>query len=151
MAFDGTLSRLSAGAERPVSEGLFVLYHGVQAPDPQPLVLSPNRDGIDERQLFRYKLPRAAAVAVRLIGPDGGIRYSENSTKARGSYQQSWPGTRPTGRASPRQLALGRHGARRAGPELDGRAAVHAQHDARLPARVPRGRELGRPGRPTSR
>jgi flagellar hook assembly protein FlgD len=102
MAFDGTLlSRPSAGAERPVSEGLFVLYHGVQAPDPQPLVLSPNKDGIDERQLFRYKLPRPAAVAVRLIGPDGGIRHSENSTKARGSYQVSWPGTRPDGSLEP--------------------------------------------------
>jgi hypothetical protein len=95
MAFDGTLlSRPSAGAERPVSEGLFVLYQGVQAPDPEPVVLSPNRDGLDERQLFRYKLPRPAAVAVRLIGPDGGIRYSENATKARGWYQLSWPGTR---------------------------------------------------------
>jgi hypothetical protein len=95
MAFDGTLlSRPSAGPERPVSEGLFVLYHGVQAPDPDPLVLSPNKDGIAERQLFRYKLPRPATVAVRLIGPDGGIRYSENATKARGSYQLSWPGTR---------------------------------------------------------
>jgi Phosphodiester glycosidase len=95
MAFDGALlSRPSARAERPVSEGLFVLYHGVQAPDPQPLVLSPNKDGIDERQLFRYKLPRNAAVAVRLIGPDGGIRYSENATKPRGWYQLSWSGTR---------------------------------------------------------
>jgi len=95
MAFDGSLlSRPSAGAERPVSEGLFVLYQGVQAPDPEPVVLSPNRDGLDERQLFRYKLPRPAAVAVRLIGPDGGIRYSENATKARGWYQLSWPGTR---------------------------------------------------------
>jgi Phosphodiester glycosidase len=95
MAFDGTLlSRPSAGPERPVSEGLFVLYHGVQAPDPDPLVLSPNRDGIAERQLFRYKLPRPATVAVRLIGPDGGIRYSENATKARGTYQLSWSGTK---------------------------------------------------------
>lgn len=95
MAFDGTLlSRPSAGPERPVSEGLFVLYQGVQAPDPDPLVLSPNRDGVGERQLFRYKLPRSAAVAVRLIGPDGGIRYTENAAKTRGWYQLSWPGTK---------------------------------------------------------
>jgi hypothetical protein len=33
-------------------------------------------------------------VAVRLIGPDGGIRYSENATKVRGSYQVAWPGLR---------------------------------------------------------
>jgi Phosphodiester glycosidase len=98
MAFDGTLlSRPSATVERPVSEGLFVLYQGVQAPDPDPLVLSPNRDGIGERQLFRYKLPRNGAVAVRLIGPDGGIRYSESAIKPRGSYQLSWPGTRVDG------------------------------------------------------
>ena len=57
-------------------------------------MLSPNKDGVGERQLFRYKLPRNAAVAVRLIGPDGGVRYTENSTKARGSYQLSWPGTK---------------------------------------------------------
>ena len=95
LAFDGTvLSRPSAGPERPVAEGLFVLYHGVQAPDPDPLVLSPNKDGIAERQLFRYKLPRPATVAVRLIGPDGGIRYSENATKGRGWYQHAWPGLR---------------------------------------------------------
>jgi hypothetical protein len=95
MAFDGQLlSRPSASFERPVSEGLFVLYQGVQAPDPDPLVLSPNKDGVGERQLFRYKLPRNAAVAVRLIGPDGGFRYSENSTKARGWYQLSWAGTK---------------------------------------------------------
>jgi Phosphodiester glycosidase len=102
MAFDGTLlSRPSAGPERPVSEGLFVLYHGVQAADPDPLVLSPNKDGIAERQLFRYKLPRPATVAVRLIGPDGGIRYSENATKARGTYQLSWPGTKLDGSLEP--------------------------------------------------
>ena len=95
MAFDGQLlSRPSAGPERPVSEGLFVLYHGVQAPDPDPLVLSPNRDGVADRQLFRYKLPRNADVAVRLIGPDGRVRYSENAAKTRGSYQLSWAGTR---------------------------------------------------------
>jgi len=29
-----------------------------------------------------------------LIGPDGGIRYSENAAKPRGSYQLSWPGTK---------------------------------------------------------
>ena len=95
MAFDGTLlSRPAAQVERPVSEGLFVLYQGVHAPDPDPLVLSPNKDGVGERQLFRYKLPRNAAVAVRLIGPDGAFRYSENSSKTRGWYQLSWPGTK---------------------------------------------------------
>jgi hypothetical protein len=98
MAFDGELlSRPSGGLERPVSEALFVLYHGVQAPNPEPLVLSPNRDGVDDRQLFRYKLPRNADVAVRLIGPDGGIRYTENARKTRGSYQLPWPGTRADG------------------------------------------------------
>jgi Phosphodiester glycosidase len=98
MAFDGTLlSRPSLGGERPVSQGLFVLYHGVQAQDPEPVVVSPNKDGIDERQIFRYKLPRNATVAVRLIGPDGGIRYSENATRTRGNYQLPWSGTRADG------------------------------------------------------
>jgi hypothetical protein len=100
MAFDGELlSRRAVGGERPVSEGLFVLYHGVQAPDPDPIVLSPNKDGVAERQLFRYKLPRSAAVAVRLIAPDGRVVYSENARKARGWYQLTWPGTRVDGSA----------------------------------------------------
>ena len=80
---------------------------------------------------------------VRLIGPDGGIRYSENSTKARGSYQLSWPGTKVDGSARARGrwrwvvTALDEQG-----QSSVGRAALHAQHDARLPARLARGREL---------
>lgn len=106
MAFEGELLNRPSGpaGERPVSNALFVFYTGVQAPPPDVPVLTPNGDGVDERQLLRYKLVRSSTVAVRLLGPDAVARYSEDGTKARGLYQLDWPGRKVDG-----------------SPELDGR------------------------------
>jgi hypothetical protein len=99
MAFDGQLLNrpLDRSGERPVSEGLFLLYEGVQVADPAVDVLSPNGDDENERQLLTYKLVRRSQVAVRLIGPDRAVRYSEDGVKEPGVYQLPWTGRKEDG------------------------------------------------------
>ena len=59
MAFDGPLlNRPSDGGERAVSTALQLMYYGVYAPTPDPLI-SPNGDGVGERQrALSYKVVR---------------------------------------------------------------------------------------------
>ncbi len=61
LAFDGRLLNRPTRGERPMSEMLGVLYSGVYAAPPEPAVLSPNGDGIDERQTFRYRVVRPSS------------------------------------------------------------------------------------------
>jgi hypothetical protein len=92
LAFDGTLLNRPAKGERPVSELLAVQYAGVYAPQPQPLLLSPNGDGIDETQTFRYRVVRPSAVTVSLVDPLGASRVVESGQRAPGTYTVSWTG-----------------------------------------------------------
>src|SRR3954454_5878076 len=88
MAFDGRLmNRPSApGGERPVAESLAVLYNGVYAPPPLLSVVSPNGDGIDEKQQVAYKLVRPATVTASLIGPGGVTGFTETVSRQGGVY-----------------------------------------------------------------
>ena len=99
MAFDGTLLNRPSDpdGERPVSEGLFVLYGGVYVAPPTEEVLSPNGDGVAESQTLGYKLPRPATVTVTLIGPDNVSRTLELGPKVAGSYRLPWTGLRDDG------------------------------------------------------
>jgi hypothetical protein len=93
MAFDGkVLNRPSdPGGERPVAETLAVLYSGVYAPTPALPVVSPNGDGIAERQQLSYKVVRASAVTASLIGPGGATAFTDTGTREPGVYDFTWP------------------------------------------------------------
>ncbi len=97
MAFDGRLLSRPVGRERPIADALLVLYGGVYVPQPSEQVLSPNGDGVSDRQLLSYRLVRPSNVTVNLIGPDGVPRYTFAGEQAPGTYPLDWPGTKPDG------------------------------------------------------
>jgi flagellar hook assembly protein FlgD len=99
MAFDGALLNRPSdpGGERPVSEGLFVLYTGVTVAPPSEAVLSPNGDGAGEVEALSYRLVRPSTVTVSLIGPDKAPRVLDEGAKGPGVYRFSWNGTNADG------------------------------------------------------
>ena len=93
MAFDGTVlnSPSDPTGERPVKEALLVFYSGVYAPPASQPVVSPNGDGIAERQALSYKIVRPSTVSAQLIGPDGRSYYTDSGPRAPGVYKVAWP------------------------------------------------------------
>src|SRR5262245_34784029 len=97
MAFDGTLLSRPSGPERPVGDALVVAYAGVYLPLPLEAVLTPNGDGVSDRQRLVYRVVRQSTVNVNLLGPDGVPRYTFSGAAAPGTYALDWPGTTPDG------------------------------------------------------
>jgi hypothetical protein len=93
MAFDGKLLNRPSdpGGERLVAESLSVLYTGVYAPRPALTVVSPNGDGIAERQELSYKVVSPSSVTASLVGPGGVTAFTETVDRAPGIYKVSWP------------------------------------------------------------
>jgi hypothetical protein len=93
MAFDGKLLNRPSdpGGERPVAETLAVLYSGVYAPAPALSVVSPNGDGIAERQQLSYKVVRTSTVTASLVGPGGATALTDTGTREPGMYNFAWP------------------------------------------------------------
>ncbi len=87
LAFDGRLlSAPSAGAERAVSNSLMYLYYGVYAPVPSVPVVSPNGDGVADREIVSFKVVRPSTVEARLVGPGGHVFYKEETQQEPGTY-----------------------------------------------------------------
>ena len=103
MAFDGQLLNRPSdpGGERPVAESLSIFYTGVYAPPPALPVISPNGDGIAERQALAYKVVKPSAVEAQLIGPSGATGYTESGQRNPGVYRVSWPASAKAARAQP--------------------------------------------------
>jgi hypothetical protein len=103
MAFEGSLLNRPSdpGGERAVADSLNVFYYGVYAPPPVETVVSPNGDGVAERQQLEYKLVRPAAVTATLIGPDNVERPLETAQRTPGRYRFTWTGLRPNGTLEP--------------------------------------------------
>jgi hypothetical protein len=93
VAFDGQLLNRPSdpGGERPVGEALVIAYTGVYAPPLAP-TLSPNQDGVGDREALAYKLVRPSTVSAKVVGPDGSVRELDNGLKQPGRYQLSWDG-----------------------------------------------------------
>jgi Phosphodiester glycosidase len=93
MAFDGKLLNRPSdpGGERLVANALAVVYTGIYAPTPPLQVVSPNGDGIAERQQLAYKVVSPSTVTASLIGPDGSSAFSQNVSRQPGTYSFSWP------------------------------------------------------------
>lgn len=96
LAFDGKLLDRPAAAEQPVSEMLAVTYAGVYAPPLVSAQLSPNGDGVDETQTFKYRVARPSTVSVSLVDPLGTTRPIETAqVRAPGTYTDVWSGLKP--------------------------------------------------------
>ena len=93
MAFEGRLLSRRVGPERPIADALIVAYTGVYVPQPLEAVLSPNGDGIAERQRLSYKIVRPSTVTAGLVGPDGVPRVSFSGPLPAGTYPLDWSGT----------------------------------------------------------
>jgi hypothetical protein len=93
LAFNGSLlNRPSdAGGERPASTSLQLMYYGVYAPTPNPVV-SPNGDGVDERQrALSYKVVRPSTVTATLVAPGGEPAFTETVVREPGTYPVAFP------------------------------------------------------------
>jgi hypothetical protein len=103
VAFDGRLLNRPSdpGGERPVGDGLFLFYYGVQAPAPSESVLSPNGDGIAEVESLSYKVVRSSTVTASLIGPDRIPRETQTGTRTPGIYRLTWTGRTSDGTPEP--------------------------------------------------
>ncbi len=97
MAFDGRLLSRPAGPERAIADALVVSYGGVYVPAPTEPVLSPNGDGVAEKEHLAYKLVRQSNVNASLIGPDGLARFSFVGPAAPGTYPLDFVGLKPDG------------------------------------------------------
>jgi hypothetical protein len=98
VAFDGRLLNRPSDptGERPVAEALVVGYTGVYARVPAA-TLSPNGDGVNERETLTYKVVRPSSVAVNLVGPDGATRALSAGPRQPGLYSVAWNGTDAAG------------------------------------------------------
>jgi hypothetical protein len=97
MAFDGALlNRPSDGRERSISTGVMLLYRGVFAPEPPPLV-SPNGDGIAESPELGYRIVRPSSVTVTVRAPGGAAPLTSTASQLPGTYPVPFP---PTGGAA---------------------------------------------------
>ena len=103
MAFDGKLLNRPSdpGGERAVADSLSIFYTGVYAPPPALPVISPNGDGIAERQALAYKVVRPSAVDAKLVGPGGITGYTESGQRNPGLYRVSWPASAKTAASQP--------------------------------------------------
>jgi hypothetical protein len=99
VAFDGRLLNHPSdpGGERPISDGLFLFYYGVNAPPPSQPVLSPNGDGVAEAQSLSYKIVRPSTVSASIVGPDRIPRQTQTGEREPGTYRLTWSGRTPEG------------------------------------------------------
>lgn len=98
VAFDGRLLNRPSDptGERPVAEALVVAYTGVYARVPAA-TLSPNGDGVNERETLTYKVVRPSSVTVNLVAPDGSTRALFAGPRQPGLYSVTWNGKDPAG------------------------------------------------------
>lgn len=90
MAFDGSLLSRPSAVERPISTALLLQYTGVFV-QPAVSVVSPDGDGVGDRQSLRYKLVRPSKTVVTLTAPDGSVAYTATSELGPGTYKLAFP------------------------------------------------------------
>jgi len=99
MAFNGTLLNRPSEPERPISTALLFQYTGVFV-QPAVSVVSPDGDGVADRQSLRYKVVRPSTTTVTLTAPDGSVAYTATAARPPGSYAVPFPpapSTQPLG------------------------------------------------------
>ena len=115
---------------------LAVTYAGVYA-SARVAQLSPNGDGVDETQTFKYRVARPSTVSVSLVDPLGTTHPIETAqVRARRDLHRRLDRTEAgLDRRHAGHVALGRDREGRPGPRLDRRPALRPQHHARRAAR----------------
>lgn len=97
MAFDGKLlSRPSGPTERAIASALMFQYTGIFLPEPAPLV-SPDGDGVDDKQALSYRVARPSTATVTLTRPDGTAASTDSGTREPGSYDVAFPPSQTEG------------------------------------------------------
>jgi hypothetical protein len=93
LSFEGqVLNRPSdRSGERAVASSLMFQYYGALVVPPSQPVVSPNGDGVAERQTLSYKLVRPSFVTASLIAPDGAVAWSEQLDRVPGRYPVAFP------------------------------------------------------------
>jgi hypothetical protein len=93
LAYDGTLLNRPSdrGGERPVASSLMLQYYGAIVDPPAQPVVSPNGDGVAERQTLSYKIVRPSFVTATLLAPDGSVAWSEQIERGPGRYPVVFP------------------------------------------------------------
>jgi hypothetical protein len=110
LAFDGKLLNRPSdpGGERPTSTALQLMYYGVYAAAPEP-VISPNEDGVAERQReLSYKVVRPSTVTATLVGPGDVTAFTETAAREPGTYPVAFPPAAADPVAEPAAPAEGR-------------------------------------------
>ena len=91
MAFNGALLSRPSNGEQATSTALQLMYYGVYAPAPDP-VISPNGDGVAEQQReLSYKVVRPSTVTATLLAPGGVPAYTETVAREPGTYPVAFP------------------------------------------------------------
>lgn len=94
LAFDGKLlTRPSTGTSPKVADALVLSYSGVYAAPPSVPVLSPNGDGVGDREAFSYRVARPSHVVATLAGPGGAKVTLASGAESAGLHTLGWDGT----------------------------------------------------------
>jgi Phosphodiester glycosidase len=95
IAFDRqVLNAPSDGRERLVGDALLLFYFGVYTPQPRYRSFSPNGDGVADVQRLRTKIVRRSDVLLRLVRPDGAVRWRSRGTRLPGTFANTFSSTR---------------------------------------------------------
>jgi exopolysaccharide biosynthesis protein len=102
MAFDGrVLNSPSDGRERPVPTALMLQYYGVFAPPPLEAVVSPNGDGVADKQRLSYKIVQPSTATTTLTAPDRAVAWRESGDRQPGTYYVPFPAPPPPSEGEP--------------------------------------------------
>jgi Phosphodiester glycosidase len=86
MAFNGrVLNTPSDGQERPLADSLQLTYIGAYAAKPRWPTFSPNGDGYADTQRLFAKFVRRSTVNIRLLNPNGALRWEYNAVRTPGT------------------------------------------------------------------
>jgi hypothetical protein len=85
MAFNGqVLNNPSDGGERLIADSLQLTYIGAYARKPRWPTFSPNGDGYGDTQRLYAKFVRRSTVNLRLLNPNGAVRWEYNAVRSPG-------------------------------------------------------------------
>jgi phosphodiester glycosidase len=89
MAFNGrVLNNPSDGQERPLADSLQLTYIGAYARKPRRPTFSPNGDGYADTQRLFAKFVRRSTVNIRLLNPNGTVRWEYNAVRSPGTLRK---------------------------------------------------------------
>jgi hypothetical protein len=86
IAFNGqVLNNPSDGRERLIADSLQLTYIGAYARKPRWPTFSPNGDGYADTQRLYAKFVRRSTVNIRLLNPNGSVRWEYNAVRSAGT------------------------------------------------------------------